>query len=238
MALRSRLNFLPRIYCLTLPGTTRQKEMAARLNSCELPWEFVYGDDRPPDKDIPWDYVNKSEWSDAFDKNLNSRYLNGVAGCKTGVIRVMKKALDDGDQGFIFCNDDVLLADQFRYAALEIINQLPKDVGMLGMCYHIGPDHITDAGPYFFECSGRYRMEWMCFIRRWFAKPYIHALETEGCESDVSIERYLKKNKQKIYLTKLQLAKLSSEANNSIIGYGVQVKGPDDEELPTLYKQI
>lgn len=221
MPLRARLVFTPRIYCLTLPGSTRQKQMIPRLNDTGLPWEFVYGVYRPAPENIEWDYIKNCDFIQRYPAALYTTYLRGAAGCKDGFRRMLKKILADSDPYCLFCTDDVSFVPDFKKKLEDLIKKLPKNIGACGLCHAMSLKYQQYVNYDFSKCVGRCRIDWLCVIRRWLVKHYLIAMETEGAESDVSFERYIKKSGHEIYISNTQLADPSEESNDSVIGYSL-----------------
>ena len=74
---------IPKVYCLTVPGSARHKAMDEMFRAAGMRYEFVYGKLHEANA-IPYDAISGTFY--VRDGNsLNHTYTNGVYGCNVGM---------------------------------------------------------------------------------------------------------------------------------------------------------
>ncbi|MEG1543018.1 MAG: hypothetical protein RR382_00645 [Tannerellaceae bacterium] len=186
--------------------------MKVKLEALGLPYELVHGE-KPDLKDVKFSEVRGCNF--VHDRGDGS-YIAGVAGCRRGTLAAIEKGLyDNPEDGFIFCNDDIKFNEDTVKLIKEGIDNLPTDVGMLGMCTNEFHRARIDAieGLYSRANEDYCRFEWMCYLRPWFAWYYIEAIKSLPLESDRCIQEYRKQHGYpEVYILNKSAAEYDNEA--------------------------
>lgn len=95
---------IPKIYVLTIPGTPRHMEAERQLSGLGVRYEFVYGRIWPEEK-VPWAPISD------IHKDIHSRYYARAWGAKEGHMRMVEKAIIDGEPVVLLCEDDLMFKD-------------------------------------------------------------------------------------------------------------------------------
>lgn len=130
------MNRIPKIYCLTVPGSTRHKAMDEMFRASGMRYEFVYG--KLYDAcEIPYSAVCGTF---AVSKSglLYHTYANGVYGCHTGMRDLVQKMIDDGCEYAILCQDDIILHDGFKQDIMKHVGNLERVGGAIDISHDNG----------------------------------------------------------------------------------------------------
>lgn len=121
-------NTIPKIYVLTIPESERHVDAKRQLDAMGVEYEFVYGRIWPEDE-IPWEEVKGINRA-----TLHTRYPQRCYGCREGHIRLLEKALADGCDSILSCEDDVWFEKIDLAHLTECHVRLGEMGGIINMC--------------------------------------------------------------------------------------------------------
>lgn len=186
------MSTLPRIYCLTIPKSVRHKDATDQLNALGINYEFVYGK-----------YWNVDEVPYAAIKGINtdrlySDYPIRCWGCKKGHIDLLQKALADGYDYCISCEDDVW----FEQCDWDKVASYCDKLDSLGGILNLGND--TMGYDFWFSLDDKrddefiYSHSWAtdsCYLlNREGMQYYLNGLLYQDSESDTSMCKQLQQD--------------------------------------------
>lgn len=189
-------NPIPKIYCLTIPGTPRHIEAAKQLDNLGMEYEFIFGKVHDP-ADIPWDGVKGIRHD-----NLYLRYPVRCWGCKKGHIDLLRKALADNVDYCISCEDDLWFEKCDWSSIPEFIDELDSNGGILNLGsnamiydFWFGGSPEKRNGRII---SSQWATDTVYLLNREGMKYYLKGLESWPYESDISMCHQLASDNRKI----------------------------------------
>lgn len=172
-----------RVYCTTVPGTSRYATQKLMLERMDTPYEFVFGElvnDAPLDACKSMQHLRN--WVN-FGQPLECTARSW--GCKQVMLAAMEKVYNDGDEWSLVIQDDVKLIDNWQYTAKRLIEAAPDYAGSISVLGGWICNSKIPINELFYKSPGYAGLsEPAQLIRRWYAKANADAMKECPAESD------------------------------------------------------
>lgn len=181
-----------RIYCVTVPGSARHREMKAHLESLGASYEFVYG---YPMKDVPAMHMKYAKHAQEAVHNGDEvsarKAINGFS-CRMAMLAANEKFLDDRSAWGLIIQDDIRLPETWEEQSIWNIDNCPKAGHSIAVCQH---PNFPPNGEWKVTEKDHTYTETAMLVSRDYAKANVRALREAPTISDYCFFRMYKESR-------------------------------------------